>query len=153
MEATGRVRQVRAACNGQRVASSGQQAAGGARAAGRAGSNPAHASDNVQQSARENSWQLSQVALRARALEYGGRRHATRRMRREAARLRREIVATAPARRWNRRTSTCVTDLGEDDLGENVQAARGIEGEDAGDVHSQEGDDEDNVVALKSEQG
>jgi len=49
-----------------------------------------------------------------------------------------------------------VTDLGEDDLGElgeNVQAARGIEGEDAGDVHSQEGDDEDNVVALKSEQG
>jgi hypothetical protein len=46
-----------------------------------------------------------------------------------------------------------VTDLGEDDLGENVQAARGIEGEDAGDVHSQEGDNEDNVVALKSEQG
>ncbi len=46
-----------------------------------------------------------------------------------------------------------MTDLGEDDLGENVQAARGIEGEDAGDVHSQEGDDEDNVVALKSEQG
>ncbi len=35
MEATGRVRQVRAACNGQRVASSGQQAAGGARTAGR----------------------------------------------------------------------------------------------------------------------
>ena len=69
-------------------------------------------------------------------------------MRRLTARLRREIVATAPARRWNRRTSTCVTDLGE-----NVQAARGIEGEDAGDVHSQEGDDEDNVVALKSEQG
>ena len=74
-------------------------------------------------------------------------------MRRLTARLRREIVATAPARRWNRRTSTCVTDLGEDDLGENVQAVRGIEGEDAGDVHSQEGDDEDNVVALKSEQG
>ena len=44
----GSVRQVRAACNGQRVASSGQQAAGGARAAGRAGSNPAHASDNGQ---------------------------------------------------------------------------------------------------------
>jgi hypothetical protein len=39
---------LRAACNGQRVASSGQQAAGGARAAGRAGSNPAHASDNGQ---------------------------------------------------------------------------------------------------------
>ena len=93
----GSVRQVPTACNGQQVASSGQQAAGGARAAGRAGSNPAHASDNVQQSARENSWQLSQVALRARALEYGGRRHATRRMRREAARLRREIGATAPA--------------------------------------------------------
>ena len=74
-------------------------------------------------------------------------------MRRLTARLRREIVATAPARRWNRCTSTCVTDLGEDDLGENVQAARGIEGEDAGDVHSQEGDDENNVVALKSEQG
>ena len=74
-------------------------------------------------------------------------------MRRQTVRLRREIVATAPARRWNRHTSTCVTDLGEDDLGENVQAARGIEGEDAGDVHSQEGDDEDNVVALKSEQG
>jgi hypothetical protein len=74
-------------------------------------------------------------------------------MRRLTARLRREIVATAPARRWNRRTSTCVTDLGEDDLGENVQAARGIEGEDAGDVHSQEGDDEDHVCSAEECRG
>ena len=36
VESTGRVRQVRAACNGQRVASSGQHAAGGARAGGAA---------------------------------------------------------------------------------------------------------------------
>ena len=40
-----------------------------------------------------------------------------------------------------------------DDLAEDVQAAHGIDGQYAGDIYSQEGDDEDHDVALYNEQG